>query len=99
MKELKTEFQGKGQVRGFLFTQLKKNEAGYIYQVNTGAGIHYEVFKHKKNTQYDCISYPSNKAFGIWAWTHNTLERAEAKLSELVALKNQYYYEVLKVKY
>ena len=87
MKELKKEFQGKGQVKGFLFTQIKKNDAGYIYKVETGTSTHFETFKHKENTQFDCISYPSNKAFGNWAWTQSTLERAESKLDDLVTLK------------
>ena len=47
MKQLQQNFTGKGQVKGFTFTQIKKNEHAYIYEVNTGNSIHYEVFKHK----------------------------------------------------
>ena len=83
MKQLKENFTGKGQVKGFTFTQIKKNEHAYIYEVNTGNSIHYEVFKHKENTQFNCVSYPSNKAFGIWAWTCGNLEKANQFFEEI----------------
>lgn len=69
IKELPENFIGKGQVKGFIFTQLKKSKYAYVYHVNTGNTVHYEVFYRKINTQYNCVSYPSNKAFGVWAWT------------------------------
>lgn len=75
MKELKECFVGKGQVRGFLFTQIKKSNYGFIYKVETEGKTHYEVFKRKENNKYDCVSYPSNKSFGIWAWTYVSLKR------------------------
>lgn len=83
MKELETEFKGRGQVKGFTFTQIKKNEHGYIYKVNTGNNNHYEVFKRKLNTKFNCISYPSDKSFGLWAWTYKDLDNAIYKLEEL----------------
>ena len=33
MKQLEEEFKGKGQVKGFVFTQLEKSASGYIYAV------------------------------------------------------------------
>lgn len=83
MKELETEFKGRGQVKGFTFTQIKKNDYGYIYKVNTGNNNHYEVFKRKINTKFNCISYPSDKSFGLWAWTYKDLDNAIYKLEEL----------------
>ena len=77
MKQLQTEFKGRGQVKGFTFTQIKKSEHGYIYRVNTDDNFHYEVFYRKENKLYECVSYPSNKAFGLWAWTCGSLEKAE----------------------
>ncbi len=76
MQELKEQFTGRGQVKGFIFTQKNKSDYGYIYEVNTGYSIHYEVFKHKVNKQFDCVSYPSDKAFGFWAWCCKDYERA-----------------------
>ena len=86
MKQLQEDFIGKGQVKGFVFTQLEKSASGYIYAVNTGDNIHFEVFKHYENTHYNCVSYPSNKAFGKWAWTFGTLEQAKLKFDELEIL-------------
>ena len=76
MKELQKEFIGRGQVKGFKFTQVKQNENGYIYKVEDRGSIHYEVFKRKENKQFNCISYPSNKAFGLWAKTFRKLDSA-----------------------
>lgn len=86
MKQLKEEFTGKGQVRGFVFTQLEKSAAGYIYAVNTGDSIHFEVFKHKENNHFDCVSYPGDKSFGVWAWSYNTIEKARDRFDELETL-------------
>ena len=65
MKPLEITFIGKGEVKGFIFTQIKKSEKAYIYKVETEVSKHYEVFKHKENTQFNCISYPSSKGFGV----------------------------------
>ena len=83
MKELKESFIGKGQVRGFEFTQVKKTEFGYIYKVDTKNSICYEVFHRKENSRYNCISYPSNKAFGVWAWTTNNINKAKSILEDI----------------
>ena len=83
IKQLQTTFIGKGQVKGFIFTQLKKSKYGYLYEVKTPYSTHYEVFKHKVNIQFNCISYPSDKSFGFWAWCCPTLERAIEKFEEL----------------
>lgn len=83
MKELKTDFIGKGQVKGFEFTQLKKTNYGYIYAVNSGDRVFFEVFERKENKQFNCISYPGNKSFGIWAWTCGDIDRAYEILEEI----------------
>jgi hypothetical protein len=83
MKELKKEFVGKGQVKGFVFTQLEKSTYGYVYKVNTGDNIFYEVLCHKENKRYNCVSYPTNKAFGVWAWAYSNLEKAINKLDDI----------------
>ena len=88
MRELKESFIGKGQVKGFVFTQIEKSAFGYIYEVNTGNRIHYEVFKRYENTHFNCVSYPSNKGFGIWAWTCGTLEKAKDKFDDLELIFN-----------
>jgi len=89
MKELEKEFIGKGQVRGFEFTQVKKTEFGYIYKVDTKHTVMYEVFQKKENSRYSCISYPTNKAFGIWAWTYKSLDSALDRLEDIKIRKEQ----------
>ncbi len=71
MKELEKYFIGRGEVRGFEFTQLESNNHVYLYQVRTPLDnrVHYEIFMHKENTRFDCVSYPGSGAFGDWAVT------------------------------
>ena len=76
MRELKEYFVGKGQVKHYVFNQIKATKYAYLYEVKANDVIHYEVFKRYLNTMYDCVSYPTDKAFGVWAWTCGTLERA-----------------------
>lgn len=80
MKELEENFIGRGEVKGFIFTQIKKSDYAYVYKVDNGYSVTYEVFFRKENTQFNCISYPSSKAFGIWAWScteHAYLDKFE----------------------
>jgi hypothetical protein len=76
MRQLEKTFVGKGQVKGFLFTQLKKTEFAYLYEVDNGSNKAFEIFKHRENTRFGCVTYPSNKAFGIWAKTTRDFQRA-----------------------
>ena len=92
IKELEKEFIGKGQVKGFKFTQIKKNKYAYIYKVSDGENIHYEVFERKVNTRFNCESKPSNNAFGVWAWTSKDIAKSVStfiELSELRASKEE----------
>jgi len=45
IRPLKKRFEGRGEVKGHLFTQLSKTDRAFLYEVNTGRGIYYEVFK------------------------------------------------------
>lgn len=83
MKELELKFTGKGQVKGFEFNQIKASEKAFIYEVKTENSIHYEVFQRKENNHYNCISYPSDKAFGLWAFTYKKLSLAIDKFNLL----------------
>ena len=44
---------------------------------------HYEVFKKRLNRRFGTVSYPTDKAFGIWAWSCMSLERARERLNEI----------------
>lgn len=77
IKQLEKEFPGKSEVKGFSFRQITKSDKAYLYEVDVNGKKHYEVFKHKINTQFGCISYPNSKSFGNWAWTKNALKEAQ----------------------
>lgn len=68
---------GTGEVKGYKFRQIKATKYGFIYEQLFGKGKHYEVFKRRINTRFGNVSYPTSKAFGKWAWSTSTLERAE----------------------
>ena len=85
MKELEKKFEGKGEVKGYVFEQIDKTSNAYIYRIfnhefNT---LYFEVFKRKENTRFDVVSYPNSNSFGIWAWTYNDQIRAYEKFNEI----------------
>ncbi|MBI9036325.1 MAG: hypothetical protein JEZ03_17835 [Bacteroidales bacterium] len=95
IEELPKLFIGTGEVRGFQFTQVKKSESAYIYQVNVEGKIYFEIFE-RKSTQ-KCIDfkqriysetefkeiYPKANSFGFWAWTYPTYQQALQKFDEI----------------
>ncbi|MET3732923.1 hypothetical protein [Moheibacter stercoris] len=81
IKELPTEFAGKGEVSGYCFTQILKSDKAYIYAVD--GGRHYEVFKRKVNRRFSQVRYPNSNSFGVWAWTCRTYGRALKRFEEL----------------
>ena len=80
LKEPPVSFTGKGEVGGFEFLQKAKSDYGFIYSVTAYGKTWYEVFKRKVNQQYNCVSMPSSKSFGIWAWTASDYEKAKEYL-------------------
>lgn len=68
--------------RGFRYTQVFKNDKWYIYkqQDQNGNNLAYEVFYRKENIRFDCVSFPGDEAFGLWAWSCTTLDRALKRL-------------------
>lgn len=83
IENLPTHFIGKGEVKGFIFTKIRESEKAFLYEVNTGSKIHYEVFKKKAKTNSIRYSYPTSKGFGIWAWCPSTLDRAIEIFNEI----------------
>jgi hypothetical protein len=83
IRPLQIIFTGKGEVRGFKFTQLRQTDKAFVYEVNSGDTIYYEVFKKTVNKRYNCISYPTSKGFGKWSWTHMDIESALVKFNLL----------------
>lgn len=82
IKELPLEFAGRGEVRGFFFTQIGRTDKGFIYSVMNNGQVWYEVFRRKLNA-FGGISYPKSKSFGKWAWSYMSLDKAKTKLDSL----------------
>lgn len=92
-KKLEDRIEGKGEVKGFVFTKEFENENGYVYKVDTGSSVHFEAF-YRKETPI-CIDfenriysetdkkemYPKSKDFGFWAWSVRSLEKGIKRLS------------------
>lgn len=64
IEDLPEHFIGKGEVKGFLFDLIYKDEEFYIYQVEQN---YYEIFDKKFNGNK--VKYPTGEDFGEWAWT------------------------------
>ncbi|MBU0476141.1 MAG: hypothetical protein KKF62_18495 [Bacteroidetes bacterium] len=87
-KELNQEFDGIGEVRGYLFKQILKKPKAYLYEVTNQETDqkHYEIFKRTISKLYDfgakerieekAVVYPKSKSFGIWAWTSKDFIKA-----------------------
>lgn len=95
METLEKEFIGRGEVRGFKFTQVQNNTTSYAYKVTTPSGkVHYEVFRKKVFTGFgsEKETYPTAKAFGVSAWWCSTPEQIQKlvhRIEELDALKQK----------
>jgi hypothetical protein len=90
MKELQKQFSGIGQVKGYDFNQITATPYGYIYIKTSLEGSNtFEVFKRLENPLYNVVSYPTDKAFGKWAWAVGTLERANEVLAEITIKKKE----------
>lgn len=84
MEPLPKQFIGRGEVRGFRFTQILATEIAYLYEVEVNGAIYYEVFKKRENASFVVIKYPTAKDFGIWAWTYKDQVKAIQKLVSLI---------------
>lgn len=95
IKELEKEFIGGGDVKDFKFTKITSSQGGFMYKVDTGGGVHYEVFERRKrplcvdfkkrlysDTNFKEI-YPKSKDFGFWAWTYKNINEAKEKFSSI----------------
>lgn len=67
--------------RGFVYTQLFADTSGYVYRQDlNGVTVGFEAFLRKENTQFDCVSFPGDNAFGVWAWSCKTFDLAKSHL-------------------
>jgi hypothetical protein len=84
MKKLNEIIAGRGSVKGKVMKRIRGSSYAYLYEC-TGENFstHYEVFRHKENTYFDCVSYPGDEAFGKWAWTYKSIDDAMFKYYEI----------------
>ena len=87
VKQLPLEFEGRGEIKGYSYRQVKRSNLCYIYEVLAPNGqAWYEVFRAKVNALYNNISYPSSKQFGISAWTIKSSDKAEKRFNEIAGI-------------
>ena len=92
VRELERNIKGRGEVNGHSFTQIRKGFRAYLYRVDTEEGLtFYEVFKRRENKTFSCISYPTSKAFGVWAWTTRDIERAQQRFEDIEEKETRKY--------
>ena len=76
--ELPTEFEGRGEVKGWKFKQMKSSPNAYLY-VRSHPNcivVYYEVFTRKMFKPDNREIYPAKKSFGKWAWCTTSREFA-----------------------
>lgn len=81
---LRKEFYGVGQMKGYLFTRIYKDNKFYIYEVKSVSGsVKYEVFKRRRLVRNGELKevYPSSEDFGTQAWCCVTLADAYKKIN------------------
>ena len=84
IKQIPKQFSGIGEVGPYEFFLHCKTDRGFCYEVRLNNIVsHYEVFRFKVNKRFACISYPSSRGFGIWAWTFFDQNKALSKLNSL----------------
>lgn len=81
--KLQKEFIGRGEVRGFKFSQCIANSKAFIYRVENYGHSWYEVFLRKIDIRFGSESYPKAKSFGKWAWTYHNESKAIKKFEEI----------------
>jgi len=83
IKPLNKVFIGRGEVRGFKFSQIRVAESAFLYEVDNDGAKHYEVFRKVINHRFACVSYPKSRSFGKWAWSYMDINSAFKKFNQL----------------
>lgn len=92
---LEKEFKGTGEVKGFIFTQLKETKYCYLYLKEKNGSKSYEVirknavpiyidFNLRIFSQLDLKEiYPKSRQFGKEGWEFLNMRKALKKLEDL----------------
>jgi len=102
MIKLESSFIGTGEVKGFNFNLLKKNEYAFIYEVKSSSSNKwYEVFERRISKESDSVIggvpihfeeheiYPKSASFGVWAWCIKNKKDAVNKFLEISEKKER----------
>jgi len=95
MKTLELEFEGKGEVLGTTFRQLRKSDNAFLYELtdNETCQKRYEVFEKRIQKEGEATIggqkvkyeekelYPKSNCFGVWAWCFVDFKSAEEKFN------------------
>lgn len=93
-KELDEVIIGRGEVKGFTFTQLDQSDHAYLYEQKDDefGDINYEVFRRRVNVQFGCVSYPKSNGFGDSIYmgkTFRDLDKAKEYFAHLNKLAEE----------
>ena len=87
------QLQAQIKKNGYDYYQLKRGLKAFIYSQRIGNGpvVAFEVFRLKEHKPYTISgvdieggeAFPSDEAFGKWAWTYPRIDQALAKFEEL----------------
>ena len=95
MQKLEKQFSGKGEVKGYEFTQMKESEAAYLYvKSNSDTNTtYYEVVRKivvpkidwetKQPTGEFKETYPKSNTFGVDAWDFVSIDAAINKFNSI----------------
>jgi len=77
MKDLDKEIKK----AGFTYIQVFADTSWYIYSQHlNGQEVGYIVFRRKENSKFNCVSFPGDNAFGLWAWQTWSFELAKSHI-------------------
>lgn len=92
--ELDSIIEGKGEVKGIVFHQMRKHSDFYIYKAVNENSVYYECFERRKvavcidfqkriysETEFKEV-YPKAKDFGVWAFSTPDWHIAKKKSHE-----------------
>lgn len=93
-KELDEVIKGRGEVKGYTFTQLDRSDHAYLYEQKDDefGDINYEVFRRRVNVQFGCVSYPKSNGFGDSIYmgkTFRNLDKAKEYFAHLNKLAEE----------